>query len=268
MLSGAELDIALIRTEKPLLMHGSSGLKLNTPLSGSSKAGVLGYGNKARLKASTGIATNDRIDKTVFYDGLRIQWGMSGGPVFTGKGDTQRGSRSLVSRSHADAQLNAALVIGHGERLPADNLERFVQASDVEPLRSLGRLGAFRSQKDILDSITGLPVSRQDAGDDIGSTGVAFSRGYVKAPIRGEDLTLLSANERQVSGVIADTSIFDTSGIHVFGNKRLESSAKGKAIVVVSDDTPGYQSFADLISLYKGSFGQDLVSSSSQEAIA
>jgi len=295
-LSGAELDIALIRTEKPILKPGSSGLKLKSPFSGSSKAGVLGYeGKTSRLKASTGRAIKDRIDNTVFYDRMRIQSGMSGGPVYTRegvvslvstavfgasldahknwitnkiRGSAQSGSRSISGRSHSDAQPNAARVISSGEQLPADGLDRFVQVSDAEPLRSLGKLKAFRLQEDIVDSITGLPVPQQVATDDIDSTGVSFSRGYFKAPINGDDITFLSAKGRHVSRIIGNAAIFDKSGMHIFGNKKLAADVNGKAIVVISDDTPGFQSFADRVYLYKGSFGNDLFSSLIQQTLA
>jgi V8-like Glu-specific endopeptidase len=293
-LSGAELDIALIRTEKPILKPGSSGLKLQV-LSDSSKAGVLGYSNGTQLKASSGSATKDSIDNTVFYDRMRLEPGMSGGPVFTRegvvslvstalfgasldahmkwitkaiKGDTQRGRRSPISRSHPDAQPNAALVISNGERLPADSLERFVQASEVESLGSLGKLKAFRSQKDIVDSITGLPVPQQVATDDINNIGVPFSREYLQSPIKGDGITLLAANERLVSRIIDDSAIFDKSGIHVFGNKTLEKDVSGKAIIVVSDATPGFQGIRDSVYFYKGSLGQDLFSSIDKQTLS
>jgi len=293
-LSGAELDIALIRTEKPILKPGSSGLKLQSPFSGSSNAGVLGFFNGA-LKASSGSATKDSSDNTVFYDRMSIQSGMSGGPVFTRegvvslvstslfgasldahitwitkaiKGDTQRGSRSLISRSHPDAQPNAVLVVSNGEQLPADSLERFVQASEVESLGSLGRLKAFRSKKDIVDSITGLPVPLQVTTDDIYNAGFSFSRDYLNSPIKGDGITLLDANERLVSRIIDDSAIFDKSGMHVFGNKTLEKDISGKAIIVVSDATKGYQSVGDSVYYYKGSFGQDFFSSINQQALS
>jgi hypothetical protein len=226
---------------------------------------------------------------------MRIQPGKSGGPVFTSegvvslvstavfgasldahknwitnkiKGSDQSGNKSLSGRSHSHAQPNAARAISNGEQLPPDGLERFVQVSDAESLRSLGKLKAFRSQEDIVDSITGLPVPQQVATDDIDSTGVSFSRGYFKAPINGDDITLLSAKGRHVSRVIGDTAIFDKSGMHIFGNKNLAADVNGKAIVVVSDNTPGFQSFADRVYLYKGSFGNDLFSSLGQQTLA
>ncbi|TVS06113.1 MAG: hypothetical protein EA413_05280 [Cyanobium sp. PLM2.Bin73] len=295
-LSGAEIDIALIRTKRPILNSGESGFELKSPFQGKSRAGVLGYGYEAtrhgpRLIGSTGRAIKSSVDNTVFYKNLNIKSGMSGGPVFTRdgvvspvstasfgasldahipwiekaiKGGGRRRGRSIDSQTRSESFQDTDQGQKGDDRITLNARNQRVNIGNLARRRSLADLKAFRSRDDIVDQLTGLPLIQRSLPDDTGFAGRGeFPRiQYTINQFESDNITLLSAKRKHVSRLVGDMGVFQNEGVHIFAKQQLSGVTNGKALIIISDATPGYQRSADRVFLHRGrlSLGLEMLS--------